>query len=208
MRMGKDGGAMRRSIWGPVAVCVLALVASALLPHAGVRSWSTPVAAAPGAKPAALAGRASLMPSWPVPAFRHRPESLSHTAVWAVLAPSWPVPALRQRALAVPPRAGASRSAAVSRPVAGPIARERVLLGARVRVSMFAAFVVAWLIAGRPLTRSRRLATRHVRIAHTITQLAEQGVAQSRIAAEARLPRDAVRALLRQSSAQPVRRRG
>lgn len=199
---------MRRSIWGPVAVCVLALVASALLPRAGVRSWSAPVAAKQAAVPAALAGRWSLMPSWPVPALRHRPARPLRTAAWAALAPSWPVPALRQRTLAVPPRFAAPRRAVVSRPVAGPIARERALLAARVRVSMFAALVVAWLVAGRPLARSRPRASRHLRIAHTITQLAERGVAQSRIAAEARLPRDAVRALLHQSSAPPVRRRG
>ena len=190
---------MRRSIWGPVAVCVLALVASAVLPHADVRTWSAPVAGVPAR---ALARPASswFAPSWPVPALRHTPQP--DAADWrAAFAPSWPVPALRAGATASHPRPHVAHRAA------GPIERERVLLRARTLVSLLLAVVIAAFVTALPLWRGRPVARRRGSVRRTVTQLAERGVAQSRIAAEARLPRDAVRVLLRQSEQEPLRRR-
>ena len=135
-----------------------------------------------------------------MPALRHTPQP--DAADWrAAFAPSWPVPALRAGATASHPRPHVAHRAA------GPIERERVLLRARTLVSLLLAVVIAAFVTALPLWRGRPVARRRGSVRRTVTQLAERGVAQSRIAAEARLPRDAVRVLLRQSEQEPLRRR-
>ena len=212
MKRGAGGWTVRWSIWGPVAVCVLALVASAWLPRADVRTRSVtvpPVADAPGMA-SRQSVRARLAPSWPVPAVRRREvlPSRSLASVWvAEFSLSWPVPALRapRSAAELAPAALWKRSS--EHEAAGPIVRERFLLRARAAASLCVAVVLAAWVAGRPLVRTRRTAGRGVRLRRAITRLAERGVAHSRIAAEARLPRDTVRALLRESEHEPLRRR-
>ena len=210
MKRGAGEWKVRWSIWGPVAVCVLALVASAWLPRADVRSWGATLPAdAPGLA-SQQSVRARFAPSWPVPALRRReaPPSRSLDSVWvAEFSPSWPVPALRAPGSAAERVPAASTKRPIVHVAAGLIVRERFLLRARAAVSLCLAVVLAAWVAGRPLVRTRRTVGRGVRLRRAITRLAERGVAHSRIAAESRVPRDTVRALLREAEREPLHRR-
>lgn len=189
--MTPAGFGMRRSIWGPVALCVLALLASGLLPHADVRTWRMPVVAASW----------NVAPSWPVPALRGYTRT-ADGLVWGGWAPSWPVPALRRSAHVQPGRVDA-------RPLAGIIRGSRPVFSTRtfVSVGLILAMVLAWVVVSRGLVRLQSWPVRRLMLVHTITQLAERGVAHSHIARRAGLPRDAVRAMLRASAARQARRR-
>jgi hypothetical protein len=179
--MPRGGFAMRWSIWGPVAVCVLALVGSAMLPHTDVRSWHMPVTGSPWIA----------APSWPVPTLRGHARPGAGSA-WSGWAPSWPVPALRRRNEVRPARGP-------EHPVAGVILRERSVAQARAVAGATLLLVVAGIVASHLRVRSHHGPAQRVRLARTVTRLADQGVAQSHIARRAGLARDAVRALLRES---------
>ena len=178
---------MRRSIWSAVLFTVVALMASASLPHTDLRQWSLRLNGVRGAI------RLS-PPSWPAPVLREH-RWMWAGPQWSALMPSWPLPALRGRVTASRP--------SEELPVAGPVAMAREAeRWNRYGYPLLATLLLVLALLGvvelsnvlAPPSRSR---------ARTVGALARRGLAHDRIARGAGLPRDAIRSLLAQAI--PVR---
>ncbi len=182
---------MRRSIWAPVGVTILLLVASATLPHADLRRWG--IALPVGA-------RGTLTPPAPSRVTRTSEPRLGLGPL-AAFAPSWPVPALRTL-FARPEQVRASVHTE-----AGPLYAARRAAAGQSLAHWCLAILLGFAAATAPLAVASRVMAGRAFALNRVVALADRGLSTVRIARRAGLPRDAVRSMLLSPPPRAARKR-